>query len=85
MNENVPANARPLYIGGMPFHVNLYAIFENDSAIVYTQCDTWVDKEPRYIGQYSLEYFNDCHRAMMMEATSKLCRLYGLRKVTRYE
>jgi hypothetical protein len=90
MNNNVPDGAQPIHIDGMPYYVNLYATVTSDSATgdsvtVYTQCNIWVDKEPRNIGTYSAEYFRDCHRDVMEEATSKLCQLHGFSKAIRYE
>jgi hypothetical protein len=85
MNNKIPANAHPLYIEGMPYYVNLYAESVDDTVTVYTQCDMWMNKEPRIIGTYSAEYFRDCRRDVMMQATSKLRQLHGFSKAVSYQ
>jgi hypothetical protein len=85
MNNKIPANAHPLHIDGMPYYVNLYAETSGDTVTVYTQCDIWMDKEPRNIGTYSAEYFRRFRGDVMEEATSKLCHLHGFSKAIRYE
>ena len=85
MNSNIPDGAQAIYIDGMPHYVNLYAIVTGDSVTVYTQCDTWVNKEHRNIGQYSREYFRDEYRDVIQHSTQKLCQLHGFRAAMRYE
>jgi hypothetical protein len=85
MNENIPDGAQAIHIDGMPYYVNLYAIVTGDAVTVYTQCNIWVDKEPRNIGQYSREYLRDQRRDVIERSTQKLCQLHGLRATIQYE